>query len=100
MLGFTKRPKRAAQRGNSHALTEVVRIVRISPVSYVAHVQYSYGRNVWDERVGFDLKLGKDAVTVVVTDSDFPADRALTLVIGRDVDMPTFITSFLIAGRW
>lgn len=101
MLGFTKRPKRAAQRGNHHAITEVARIVRQNAVTYVADVTYAYGRNTWHERVLFTLTPGRDGkVTVNVTDSDYPGDRKLTLVIEASVDMPTFITMFVISGRW
>lgn len=101
MFGVTKRPKRAAQRGVNHSHVSVVSIIRKSPFVWTADVEYTYGRRSWPESVTFSTQRtreGKRAVTI--TDSDFPDDRAQHVVIEATVDMPTFITSFIICGRW
>jgi len=90
------RAKRAVNRGEPRSLVEVARIVRVTPTLWVAHVEYHYGRNSWDERVSFSV----DRDSVTVTDRDYPGDRTRHLIIERGTDMPSFITQFLITGRW
>jgi hypothetical protein len=31
---------------------------------------------------------------------DYPTDRKLSLILNQEVDMPTFITNFILSGRW
>ena len=101
MFGVTKRPKRAVQRGVNHSYVTVISITRTTPFSWVADVEYSYGKNTWPESVTFDTERTRDGKrAVTITDSDYPSDRAQKVVIEASVDMPTFITSFIISGRW
>lgn len=98
---ITKRPKRAVQRHETHAYAEITRIVRVSYNVWEANVEYAYGRSTWIERVSFvrTPRTRKQDV-IVITDSDYPTDRACRIMVDGKVDMVSTITTFIIAGRW
>lgn len=97
----TRRPKRAAQRHHDRAMTEVTRLVRLSPSMWSATVTYSHGLSEWSERVRFVVESATEsALTVVITDGDFPKDRARRVHLDAHVDFAQFIHDYLIAGRW
>jgi hypothetical protein len=79
----------------------VIATHREYPGSYVADVQYNTGTNTWRETVNFKVVPtveGKWAVTI--TDTDFPKDRCHHIVIEPTVDIYTFITVYVLSGRW
>lgn len=99
---FGMRRFRAKRKG---ALGErlIINIRRLGPYpySYEVTVVRSHGTGTWRERVLFEVHhhdAGRNRVEV--TDVDYPTDRKLSLVLNQEVDMPTFITNFIISGRW
>jgi hypothetical protein len=96
----TRRPKRAAQNHAEHSLIEVTSIIRQRPFTWVADVEYTYGRTSWNERLQFVLNVTREGRFVTVSDADFPHDRRRVLVIDGSRDMPQLILDFVIAGRW
>ncbi len=93
VFGITKRRKRAGRT--------VINLIRRGAFEYQANVSYAKGRTEWTERVGFNVQpYDGGRLSVEVTDLDFPGDRKLSLVIDNKVDMPTFITTFILSGRW
>lgn len=99
---ITRLAKTAARAHKEHAHTEIVSIIRHSPKRWEAHVEYTYGRARWPEKVTFIVTpRTRRTVVVVVFDSDYPQDRETRCVIDKHtVDMPSFITTFLVSGRW
>ncbi len=97
----TRRPKRAAQRHQSHALTEVERVIRLAPGLWTAHVTYLHGLSQWSETVRFEVVTRTESVlTVHITDSDYPTDRRHVVQVPAPCDFPAFVRTYLIAGRW
>lgn len=98
----TRKPKRAAQRHEERSHTDVTSLVRLGLTMWEADVTYSHGLSCWDERVRFVVQppAVESMLTVLITDSDFPTDRARRVVVPRTTDMPQFILDYLIAGRW
>lgn len=93
-VGIIKRHRKRAGR-------TVINIIRRGSFEYRVLVSYSRGRTEWSERVLFDVQpYDKARLAVEVTDMDFPGDRKLSLVIDNKVDIPTFITNFILSGRW
>lgn len=81
----------------------VINLRRIGshPHSWEATVSYGHGRTEWTERISFNVQ-AYDAHrnAVVITDIDYPNDRKLSLMLDAEVDMPTFISNFILSGRW
>jgi hypothetical protein len=97
---INKRPKRAAQRHANHSYVDVTRIIAC-PLGYRADVVYAYGLAQWEESVTFEVVSWSDStLTVCVTDSDYPMDRARLVSVREGADMVQFIHDYLIAGRW
>lgn len=94
------RAKRAVQRREPRSLTEVTLIVRVTPTTWIATVEYTYGRNTWEEKVHFLRARGRDMDGITITDPDYPTDRTRHIIVKRGADMASVITEFLIAGRW
>lgn len=98
---INKRAKRAARRGDPHALAEVTRITRTSFNKWAADVTYLYGRTTWSESVSFirTPRTRKNDIIVII-DTDYPTDRAHRIVIDKGADMVSTINNYIIAGRW
>lgn len=97
---LNKAPKRAAQRHLDHSYVDVTRIIACE-LGYRAEVTYSHGLTQWQESVTFEVAGRSDSMlTVLVTDSDFPHDRARLVSLKEGIDMMQFIRDYLIAGRW
>ncbi len=95
--------KRRTKRKGTFGGQLIINIRRFGPppYSYEATIIRAHGSATWRERVLFDVNAhdaGRN--TVEVTDMDFPTDRKLSLILNAEVDMPTFITNFIISGRW
>lgn len=101
MSRLSIRAKRAAKKFKGRSLIEVDRIIKRTPSFWDAHVTYTYGTTMWQETVTFALtKITRMLVLVTVYDTEYPNDRIAQCEIHRDTDMPSFITSFLVSGRW
>jgi hypothetical protein len=100
MLGMRKfRAKRKGPLGGRLIIN--IRRFGPHPHSYEADVMRSHGSSAWRERVLFDVTPHDAGRNVVeVTDMDYPTDRKLSLILNQEVDMPTFITNFILSGRW
>lgn len=101
VLGMHKR--RISRKGNLHGriVINIHRHAMATPPSYEVTVSHHHGSAVWRERVLFNVgtyDAGRNIV--IVSDMDYPDDRNLTLILNHEVDMPTFITNFIISGRW
>ena len=100
MLGMHKR--RISRKGSLHGRI-VINIRRFGPYpsSYEVDVHRAEGTAMWTERVLFAINqydAGRNLVEI--TDMDYPTDRKLSLVLNDEVDIPTFITNFILSGRW
>lgn len=100
LAATARRAKRAVTRREPHSLIEVHRIVRATPWTWVATVEYTYGRASWTEPVSFTRKRSGVHDVITVMDENFPTDRKCVFIAPRGTDMPSLIVSYLIAGRW
>ena len=84
-----------------HRPVSVIDIEQQGYGKYLATVQYDTGVNAWEESVLFRVEPtveGKWAVTI--TDNDFPADRCHNILLEPSMDMPSFVTVYILSGRW
>jgi hypothetical protein len=101
MLGINRKHKRVRKGPFKGRIVINLRRFGTYPHSWEATVSYGHGRAEWTENISFELQAydaGRNSVTV--TDRDFPDDRKLSLILNSEVDMPTFITNFILSGRW
>lgn len=100
MFDKLKRRRKDAVTETRSPIT-VIGIHREYPGEYIANVRCDTGTNTWLETVRFHVvptENGKWSVTI--TDVDFPNDRCHSIVIEPTIDMPTFITAYILSGRW
>lgn len=85
---------------------EVISIIRTEPFHWVAVAEYHHAGGVWIESVTFHVTpdhATEPAQRIVhVSDTDYPGDRHLDIVLNQydTRTMPHVILDFLLAGRW